>query len=149
MFSQLFGAIYDTIFGIFNVNFHVPVFKFFFESGFYIWLGLIFIMVPLAFMFVFYYLWFYPYGQWWHWLILFVIAILVVFGTTYGYSRSFILGSNAPEMIGCYNVPACSDYIQSLPMKYAWVNTILGIVVGFISSLLLKQGSKVQTHLPF
>ena len=149
VFSQWFGYIYDTVFNIFHPDFQDSVFWYFFESGFYVKLGLIFILIPLGFMSVFYYLCYYPYGRWWHWLILLVIAILVVFGTTYGYSRSFILGSNAQEMTLCYNVEECSEYIQALPMKYAWVNTILGSLIGFIGSLLLKQGSKVQTHLPF
>ena len=66
-------------------------------------IGMIFIFIPLVLMVLFYYVWPYPYGKWWHWLIWFVITILIVFGCTFGYANSFILGSNAQEMINCFN----------------------------------------------
>ena len=147
--SDWFAAIYDRVFNIFNPDFQTPVFQYFFDSGFYVWLGVIFIFVPLILMAVFYYAWRYPYGRWWHWLIWYVCTILIVFGWTYGYANSYINGSNAQEMIQCYNVQECADYIKKLPLEYAKANAFLGIIVGFIGSLILKQRSKVQTHLPF
>jgi len=148
-FSELFATIYDRWFNIFNPDFQDPVFQYFFDSGFYIVLGLIFIFVPLALMAMFYRAWKYPYGRWWHWLIWYVFTLLVVFGWTFGYANSFILGSNANEMTLCYNVQECTDFINSLPLEYAKANAFLCLITGFIGSLILKQFSKVQTHLPF
>lgn len=147
--SDFFATIYDSWFNIFNPDFQSPVFVYFFDSGFYIKIGLIFLLIPLVLMFVFYYLWRYPYGKWWHWLIWYVITILVVFDWTFGYANKFINASNAQEMITCYNVQACADYIKGLPMEYAKANLFLSIIVAIFWSLILKQFSKVQTHLPF
>lgn len=149
IFSDWFATIYDRWFNIFNPDFQSPVFQYLLDSGFYIMIGLIFLVVPLALMAIFYILWKYPYGKWWHWLIWYVIVTLVVFGWTFGYANQFINDSNAQEMIICYNVQECADYIKELPMKYAKANIILSLIVGFLGSLILKQFSKVQTHLPF
>lgn len=149
LFSDFFATIYDRGFDIFNPNFQTPVFQYLFDSGFYIMIGLIFILTPLAFMAVFYYLWKYPYGKFWHWLIWYFITTLVVFGWTFGYANQFINDSNAQEMITCYNVQECADYIKGLPMEYAKANVFLSLIVGFVGSLILKQYSKVQPHLPF
>jgi hypothetical protein len=147
--SDWFGFIYDRVFNIYNVNFQTPVFQYFFDSGFYVKLGLIFIFIPLVLMAIFYFFWKYPYGKWLHWLIWYVVTILVVLGGTFGYANQFINASNAQEMITCYNVHECAEYIKGLPMEYAKTNAFLGLIVGFIGSLILKQFSKVQTHLPF
>lgn len=149
IFSDWFATIYERLFSIFNADYQDPVFQYLFDSGFYIMLGVIFIFVPLALMALFYYVWHYPYSRWWHWLIWFAITILIVFGCTFGYANTFILGSNAPEMVPCFNVQVCSDYINGLPLEYAKANIILGMILGFIGSLILKQWSKVQTHIPF
>jgi len=147
--SDWFATIYDRVFSIFNPDFQDPVFQYFFDSGFYVMLGAIFIFIPLVLMAIFYYAWHYPYARWWHWLIWVAITILLVFGCTYGYANTFIINSNAQEMMNCYNVQECSDYINSLPLEYAKANIILSMIVGFLGSLILKQWSKVQTHLPF
>lgn len=144
----MFGTIYDRVFNIYSTDFPV-IFSYFFKNGFYIMLGMIFILIPLTFFTIFYYLWMYPYGRWWHWLIWLFISLSVVFGCTFGYANSFILNSNAPDMISCYNLQQCSDYVNTLPIQYAKANFILSIISGFIWSLILKQFSKVQTHLPF
>jgi len=34
-------------------------------------------------------------------------------------------------------------------MKYALSNSLLALVIGFIYSLIMKQFSKIQLHLPF
>ncbi len=151
IFSDWFATIYDRVFNIFNNDFQEPVFQYFFDSGFYIALGVIFTLVPLALMAIFYFWWKYPYGKWWHWLIWCAITTLLVLGGTFGYANHFIIGSDAQEMITCYNVPECSDYIKGLPIEYAKANAFLALIVGFIGSLILKQFkfSKVQTHLPF
>lgn len=147
--SDSFGFIYDRVFEIYSENFQTPVFQYFFDSGFYVMLGMIFIFVPLLLMAAFYYFCKYPYGKWWHWLLWFFIIIIVVFGWTFGYANTFILNSNEQEMITCNGVQECSDYIKGLPLEYAKANAILSLFVSFIGSLILKRFSKIQTHLPF
>ena len=149
LFSEWFGFIYDRLFNIYNPDFHSPVFQYFYDSGFYIRLGALFILIPLVLMAVFYFLWKYPYGKWWHWLIWFILSILVVLGLTFGYANQFINDSNATEMLMCYDVQECASYINALPMEYAVANIFLGVLVGLIVSILFKQWSKVQAHLPF
>lgn len=148
-FSDGFGWIFDTLFGIFKTEFQSPVFQYFLDSDFYTNLGLIFILTPLIMFVLFYYGWRYPYGKWWHWLIWYIIILIIVYGGTFFYAREFILSSNSQEMIACYDVEQCAKYIKNLHFEYAKANTICSAVVGFLGSLVLKQFSKVQTHLPF
>lgn len=149
LISKWFGTIYDRWFNIFNPDFQTPVFQYFIDSGFYIRIGLIFIFVPLIFMSLFYFIFKYPYARWWHWALCYLIASLIVFGWTFGYATQFIIASNAQDMIYCLQVKECNDYVQGLPLEYAKANVILSLIVGFIGSMVLKQFSKVQAHLPF
>ena len=149
LISEWFATIYDRLFNIFHPDFQSPVFQYLLDSGFYIMIGLISLLIPFSLMAVFYYLWKYPYGKWWQWLIWYFIIVWVVFGWTFGYANQFINASDAQEMIPCYNVQACADYIKGLPIEYAKANIFLSLIVGFFCSLILKQFSKVQPHLPF
>ena len=148
--KEIFGSIYDSLFGIFNNDFFL-VFQHLFDNGGYIKLGLSFILIPLVFWLVFYYLWKYPYAKIWHWLIWLLISIVTVIGITYAIANTEIFNSNnqalneaiADESTGY------EAYVSSLPMKYALVNSLLAAIIGFIYSLFLKQFSKIQIHLPF
>lgn len=147
--SDMFGTIFDTIFGIYDPSFHNPVFQHLYESGFYILLGLVFLIIPIILLSLFYFLWKYPYGNIWHWLIWSFIILIVVFLVSFGISDSFILNSNNPEMHNCYNLSECYNYIGSLPLKYSLANTSISLIIILIISLIIKRYSKIQTHLPF
>ena len=148
--KELFGSIYDTLFGIFNNDFFL-VFQHLFDNGGYIKLGLSFILIPLVLWLLFYYLWKYPYAKIWHWLVWLLISIVMVLAITYSVANTEIFNSNnqalneaiADESTGY------EPYVSSLPLKYAMVNSLLAAIIGFIYSLLLKQFSKIQIHLPF
>ena len=148
--KELFGSIYDTLFGIFNNDFFL-VFQHLFDNGGYIKLGLSFILIPLVFWLAFYYLWRYPYARIWHWLIWLLISILTVMVITYAVANAEIFNSNNQALNEAIADESTryESYVSSLPSKYALVNSLLAAVLGFIYSLLLKQFSKIQIHLPF
>lgn len=148
--KELFGSIYDSLFGIFNNDFFL-VFQHLYDNGGYIKLGLSFILIPLVFWILFYYLWRYPYARIWHWLLWLIISVLTVTGITYTIAAAEIFNSTNQALNEAIADESTryEQYVSSLPGKYASVNTLLAAITGFLYSLLLKQFSKIQIHLPF
>ncbi len=146
--KELFAFIYDTIFGI-HSNIHYVIFQHLFDNGGYTKLGLTFLLIPLGLWIVFYYFWRYPYGKVWHWLIWFAFTVLVVAGITYGIANSEIFRSNNQALNELLAEPGYYSYAQSLLANYALVNSLLAMIIGFLYSIVLKQFSKIQVHLPF
>ena len=148
--KEFFGAIYDTVFGI-HSNDYYEIFQHLYDNGGYLKLGFSFILIPLLCWMIFYFLWKYPYGKLWHWLLWLTFTILVVAGVTYGIANTELFGSNnqtlnelmADERNKYYS------YAVKLPIKYALANSLLALVIGALYSILMKQFSKVQIHLPF
>jgi hypothetical protein len=99
---------------------------------------------------LFYYLWKYPYGKLWHWLVWMALTVLIVFGTTYGIANTEILGSDNQALNEAIADAGTgyAGYAASLPLKYALANSLLALIIGFIYSLIMKQFSKIQIHLP-
>ncbi|MCF8396313.1 MAG: hypothetical protein K9H06_20655 [Melioribacteraceae bacterium] len=122
-----------------------------YENGGYNLLGLTFILIPLIMFAAFYFLWKYPYGKFWHWLLLLLIVFLVTGGISWGISNNEIFLSNNQALIDALADPESGyeEYANTLPIKYALFNGLLSIVAGFIYSLIMKQFSKIQIHLPF
>lgn len=145
---DILAAIYDTVFNIFHQTYFF-IFTTLLNDGGYLKFVLVFLLIPLFCWFLFYFVWRYPYGRWWHWLIWLIITTLIVFGSSFGVANNEILASNNPDMINCYNDPDCMAYAASLPIKYAQANLLLSLFVSFIYSMIMKQFSKVQIHLPF
>lgn len=148
--NEFFGTIYDSVFGIFSNRYYL-VFQHLFENGGYIMLGLTFILIPFFCWILFYYIWKYPYGKLWHWLVWLFIVVLLVAGTTYGIASTEIFDSNNQELNEALADASTgyASYADTLPLQYAFANSLLGLVIGFIYSLIMKQFSKIQTHLPF
>ncbi len=148
--NEFFGTIYDDVFGIFN-NLYFLIFQHLYENGGYIKLGLSFILIPLVCWLLFYYLWKYPYGKIWHWLIWMCVTVLIVFGATYGIANTEIMGSDNQALNEAIADASTGygDYAATLPLKYALANSLLAFIFGFIYSLIMKQFSKIQLHLPF
>lgn len=145
---DFFAAIYDTLFSIWSQKYSF-IFTTLFSDGGYFNFSLLFTLIPLACWLIFYFVWRYPYGKWWHWLLWLLFTALLVMGATYGIARNEILVSSNPDMISCYNDPDCFSYAESLPFEYTKANGILSIFISIILSFVLKQFSKIQTHLPF
>jgi hypothetical protein len=146
--NDIFAAIYEKFFydGAYNLIFQVL-----YDNGGYIKFGLLFIFIPLFFNLLFYFVWRYPYGKFWHWLIWFVVSVITVIGLTWSCANTEILGSTDPNLISALADQATGyeTYARSLPMKYAFLNGGLSMLAGFIYSLIIKQFSKIQIHLPF
>lgn len=146
--SNFFGYVYDSIFNIYNANIS-NVFNYFFDSGFYVIMGTMFVLIPALLMSVFYFIWKNPYGKWYHWLIMLAIIVIVVAISTYGYAESFINYSNAQVMSDCYNDDFCQSLIKDLPFDYAIANFASSALISIVFSIIFKQFSKLQAHLPF
>jgi hypothetical protein len=147
--KEIFAALYENGFGIYSED-HFLIFDNLFDNGGYIKLGFTFILIPLFCWFLFYSLWRYPYGKYWHWLIWLLIVTVIVIGVTIGFARTEIFASPDPELINALGDPGSGyeTYASSLPGKYALVNGILTLIISCIYSLILKQFSKIQAHLP-
>lgn len=148
--KDFFSIIYEVWFGIFKQDFW-QIFQVLFDDGGYIKLGITFLLVPLIMFAAFYYLWKYPYGKFWHWLLLLLIVFLITGGISWGISNNEIFLSNNQALIDALADPESGyeEYANTLPIKYALFNGLLSIAAGFIYSLIMKQFSKIQIHLPF
>ncbi len=148
--NELFGTLYDTVFGIFDNKFFL-IFQHLYENGGYIKLGLTFVLIPLVCWILFYYLWKYPYGKLWHWIIWLVVTVLIVLGVTYGIADAAIFGSDNQALNEALAdaETGYENYASALPFRYAMANSLLAAILSFIYSLIMKQFSKVQIHLPF
>ena len=79
------------------------------------------------------------------------VTVLIVFVTTYIVAGNEITGSENQALNEALADASTgyADYASTLPMKYALSNSLLALVIGFIYSLIMKQFSKIQLHLPF
>jgi len=148
--KDIFATIYEIWFQLWNSDFSL-IFDTLFDDYGYIMFGVSFILIPLILWFLFYYVWNYPYGKFWHWLGWLIITSLFVAVITLVIANNEIFISNNQALINALDDPdsGYKQFAESLPLKYASINGILSIVVGFIYSLILKQFSKIQMHLPF
>ncbi len=141
---------YETLFRVYHAD-YPGIFSTLYNYGGYVELGLIFLLVPLLFWLLFYYLWRNPYGRFWHWLLWLLLSATVVLVVTWIRSRAAIFDSVNPALIDAMADPESGykTFAATLPMQYALINSGLALVIGFIYSLILKQFSKIQMHLPF
>ena len=148
--NDLFATIYETWFNLFNPKFDLIFAALYYDGG-YVEFGLLFILLPLLLFLLFYYVWKYPYGKFWHWSLWLLITTVIVSGLTYSIANSEIFASENKDLIKALNDPnsGFEQLAKTLIPKYALANGILTIGVGFIYSLILKQFSKIQIHLPF
>src|SRR5690554_589723 len=148
--NDIFAIIYETLFGLYESQFSL-IFDTLYENGGYNLLGLTFILIPLIMFAAFYFLWKYPYGKFWHWLLWLIIVFLITGGISWGISNNEIFLSNNQALIDALADPESGyeEFANTLPIKYALFNGLLAIAAGFIYSLIMKQFSKIQIHLPF
>jgi hypothetical protein len=148
--KEFFAFVYDTVFGVWNEACPVIFSTLYNESG-YIRLGLLFILVPLVLWALFYYAWRYPYGRFIHWLLWLFVTAGMVFVATWITAHDAVFHSGNQALQDALADPSSGyrEYAGGLPPVYAWINTFLATVLGFIYSLVMKQFSKIQMHLPF
>jgi len=127
------------------------IFDVLYHNGIYNYLGLMFVLIPFFFMFLFYYLLKYPYLKFWHWLV-YLLLIGLVTGVVSGVFVSNAILSSGNQLLNEALADSSSGYQQyanGLPFKYAFYNILLGLLFGFIGSLIIRPWSKIQIHLPF
>lgn len=148
--NDFFATIYETVFGRYDAQFEL-IFAELYENGGYILLGLSFFAVPLFLFLGFYFLWKYPYGRLWHWVFWLLITFIITGGIAWGIASNEIYSSDNQALNEALLDPESGymSYAATLPPKYALINGGLSLILGFIYSLMLKQFSKIQIHLPF
>lgn len=148
--NNLFSTIYESVFGLWNSQYDL-IFQVLFDNNGYTMFGLTFLLMPLLFFIVFYLLWRYPYAKIWHWFLWLVLTSIVTGLITSGIAYNEIFLSDVQELNNAIATPSSGyeDYANSLPLKYALINGGLALALGFVYSLVLKQFSKSQIHLPF
>ncbi len=148
--KDVFAPIYETWFQLYDPEFSL-IFDTLYNDGGYIMFGLTFILIPLFLWILFYYVWKYPYGKFAHWLAWLIITVVIVAGSTYSIANKEIFVSDNQALIDALadTNSGYDDYAQALPIKYAVVNGFLSLIISFIYSLIMKQWSKIQIHLPF
>jgi len=148
--KNIFAPIYETWFSIYEPNYRL-LFDTLYNGNGYIYLGLSFIIIPLICWYLFYYTWKFPYGNFLHWLLWMLIAVVIVFASTWSIANSEIFASNNQKLIEALNDPETGykEYATSLPTMYGSINSLMALLLGFIFALFMKRYSKVQTHLPF
>ena len=148
--KDFFATVYETWFQLYDSQFPL-IFDTLFDASGYNKFGFLFILIPLFLWLLFYYAWKYPYGKLWHWLVWLIITVIVVSASTFSLASVAIFASENPSLIDAIadSESGYEDFANSLPLKYAFINAVLTIGIGFIYSLILKQFSKIQIHLPF
>jgi len=148
--NDFFATIYEALFKLYDSQFSL-IFDTLYDYGGYNLLGITFVLVPLVMFACFYFLWKNPYGKFLHWFIWLLLAALITGGLSWGIANNEIFASNNQALINALSDPSSGyeDFANTLPIKYALFNSLLGLFVGFVYSLILKQFSKIQIHLPF
>ncbi len=144
--KDFFASLYEWL--IYNPSCPL-IFDTLYDNNSYILFAIIFLAIPLISLFVFYILYKNPYTTYFTWVIFLFSSIVLVFLITFAWAMREIYAVN-PALIGELNKPlsAYKAYAALLPLKYALVNCFLAAILGVIVSLIFKQFSKVQTHLP-
>ena len=147
--KEIFMNLYEEIMNIHSQSYWL-IFQELFDNGGYRNLGLSFIIIPLLCWGVFYFLWKYPYGTYKSWLLWLLITTIVVIISTLIIAENKIFNSENQAFITALNDPESGyhTYAKSLLGKYAFANTLFTFIVSLIYSLIMKQFSKIQTHLP-
>ena len=148
--KDIFAPIYEMWFQLYDGRYSL-IFNTLYDDGGYVMFGLTFVLTPLFLWSLFYYAWKNPYGKFWQWLVWLLITFLIVAGSTWGIANNKIFVSDNQPLIDALADPESGyeQFAKTLPLKYALANGILTIGIGFIYSLILKQFSKIQIHLPF
>ena len=148
--KEFSATVYETWFNLFNQEYNL-IFSTLYDDGIYTNLLLCLIVIPFLFWVIFYYFLTYPYGTILHWIGWLIISALVVAIVTYNIVNAGIFSSNNQSLNDALADSSIgyAAFGESLPMKFALYNGILTLFIGFVYSMVLKQFSKIQVHLPF
>jgi len=142
-------AIYEKLFGIYDSSYQLI-----FDTlrNAYVFFVIFFFLLPLVLWALFYFAYQNPYAtvlHWFGWLAVSVIIVAILTGFWAWYEIYAVNAVNS-KLSEELNKPssAYKAYAALLPLKYALVNCLLAAILSAIFSLIFKQFSKVQTHLP-
>lgn len=116
----------------------------------YFWLFCIAFFIPVVCMGLFYFVWKYPFGKWYHWFIWSGITVLISGLTTRKFLyeilsiplRDFSYGDGG----GVWTV---NEFTDKLIREYTLLNSLYSILIILVFTLVFKQFSTHQAHLPF
>ena len=147
--------IYDTLVNIYDTFFDTAtqfiIFSHLYQDGSYIYFGLIFFLIPIAFSASFYFLYLWnPYSKWWHWLIVLLICLITVFSVTVSVAFIEIFASNNNALNNALGDPELPhyQYASVLPYFFGILNALYGLIVFLLFSWIFKQYSKLHGHIP-
>ena len=147
---NFFLDLYEGLFGIGVARYQLIFDHALYYSNGYVHLGLIFILTPLLFTALFYFVYTYPYSKYWYWLIALAVCAVLVFAITYQHTLNLIFTNTHPELRAAISDPSTGyrNFASQLVMQLSIINVFLSIGLFAIYSLVFKQFSKSQGHLP-
>lgn len=151
MITDFYAMIYEAFFSTNELTDFQVIFDHLYDFGGYVKMGIAFIFIPLILLSLFYFIWNYPYGKVWHWLVWIIIILLFTAGITFSIVNVELFSSSNQNLINALNnqQSGYQDFASTLPIKFALINVLLSLIVGFLLSLGMKLLSKIQMHLPF
>lgn len=144
-----FSFLYEDILGLFDQDAYA-IFELYSDESVYTILGLLLIMTPLLLWGMFYFVWKFPYGSLVHWLIWLIITAILVAIVTWLILNSYETRLDASGALSDLEAQGIDfkAYLSFLYLKFACINAALSTVLSTVYSLVMKQSSKVQAHLP-
>lgn len=145
--KNFFASIYENV--LYDSTFDLIYTAMYNNQG-YIFIGLAFILIPLAIMAIFYFDRWLPYLKNWHWVITAIIVSCLVFAATVGIFNITIFGTPDQQLASLIANPDSGYYEHASALKYYYglYNALLAFIVSVIYSAIFKQFSKLHSHLP-
>lgn len=148
--NDFFARIYESWCQLYDsASPFVLLFDAFFEGKAYLQMGLAVLLLPLLLWALFYFFWQSPYGKIGHWILWLFVVAGVVGVVTYSLANNVIQTSGDIDLANELSNEEFQNYFTNLLLKYAFVNAGISFIVSLIYSLIIKQKSKMQIHLPF
>ena len=145
--NDFFVALYEK-FGI--IGPFGEIFNVLYLNNSYLYLGMLFIIIPLIGSILFYFFYKNPYSKWFHWVFLLIVVLIIVLISTIERANRYIFASPDIQLINLLNDNMQAyAFAQSLVIKFVIANSILATLTFIIFSLIAKQFSKHQGHLPY
>jgi hypothetical protein len=144
---EFFASIYENI--VYEGAFNLIYKQMFLDQG-YIYIGLLFLLIPLVVLAAFYFERWFPYMKWWHWGIAVLVSSILVFGSTVAVFNIKILATSNPDLANALANPNSGylEHAKSLRYLYGVINVGLALICSLIYSAALKRFSKLHSHLP-
>lgn len=147
---DLFLYLYADLLSLHNAQFQLIFDHALYYTNGYTLNGFIFILVPLIIALLFYFLYHNPFAKYWHWLIALTVCITIVGIFTHQYNVYLIFSTYHPDLRLALNTPdtGYKDFAKNLILNLTIINIFLSTIMFALYSLVFKQFSKSQGHIP-